>query len=335
MRCSIIIRAYNEAKHIGKLLVGLSNQSLMPHEVILVDSGSTDDTVAIAREFGVKVVSIDKRAFTFGRALNMGCAVASGEILVFVSAHVYPKHRHWLTDLVEPFSEPNVVLSYGKQRGNELNHYSEHQIFAKWFPNDSAMPQRSYFCNNANTAIRRTEWEKRPYDEVLTGLEDLDWAKKAQAEGGWIAYAAQAEIIHVHEESWATVRNRYRREALAMRRIDETANFGLVDFLRLLPANILNDLWHAFAEKKLLAEMKSIVLFRYNQMVGTYVGYSGPNEVSDELRRRFYFPVSRAEKNRETGRDAAEELDYDTLMKIPERYNFERDEAERRRQPRH
>lgn len=335
MKCSIVIRAYNEAKHIGKLLVGLSNQSLMPHEVILVDSGSTDQTVAIAREFGVTVISIDKRSFTFGRALNLGCAAATGDVLVFVSAHVYPKHRNWLADLIAPFSEPKVVLSYGKQRGNELNHYSEHQIFAKWFPNDSVLPQRSYFCNNANTAVRRGEWERRPYDETLTGLEDLDWAKKAQAEGGWIAYAAQAEIVHVHEESWATVRNRYRREALAMRRIDETANFGMLDFLRLLPANILNDLWHAFVEKRLLAEMKSIVLFRYNQMAGTYAGYSGPNEVSDELRRRFYYPVSRAEKSGDGRRDATEELDYEALMKERGRYNFEREGVEIRRQPRH
>ena len=245
------------------------------------------------------------------------------------------RHRNWLVDLVRPFSEPKVVLSYGKQRGNHLNHYSEHQIFAKWFPNEFVLPQRSYFCNNANTAVRRTEWEKRPYDETLTGLEDLDWAKKAQAEGGWIAYVAEAEIIHVHEESWATVRNRYRREALAMRRIDETATFGIVDFLRLLPANILNDLWHAFLEGKLLAEMKSIVLFRFNQIFGTYVGYSGPNEVSEELRRRFYYPVSRAEKNGNDSRDAAEEINYDGLMKEPVKFNFEREEAEIRRQPRH
>src|SRR5262245_41014116 len=212
MRCSVVIRAYNEEKHIEKLLIGLSRQTLVPHEVILVDSGSTDNTVAIARRYGVKVVSISKGAFTFGRSLNMGCAAASGDFLVFVSAHVYPRHTSWLADLMQPFADTKVVLSYGKQRGNHLNHFSEHQIFAKWFPRESIVPQGSYFCNNANAAIRRSEWEQRPYDETLTGLEDLDWAKKAQADGGWIAYVADAEIIHVHEESWIAVRNRYRRE---------------------------------------------------------------------------------------------------------------------------
>jgi len=335
MKCSIVIRAYNEARHIRKLLLGISRQSLLPHEIILVDSGSTDDTVAIAREFGVRIVPIDKNQFTFGRALNVGCAASTGDILVFVSAHVYPTHMNWLAKLVEPFRDPKVALSYGKQRGNDLNHYSEHQIFAKWFPNESVSPQSTYFCNNANCAVRRSEWERRPYDETLTGLEDLDWAKKAQADGGWIAYVADAEIIHVHEESWATVRNRYRREALAMRRIDEKASFSILDFLMLLPANIGNDLWHALLEKRLLAEASSIFAFRYNQLLGTYRGYRGPNEMTDELRRRFYFPVSRQEKSGETKPPPHEEIDYEALLRNEPSFNFEHAKAESARQPRH
>jgi glycosyltransferase involved in cell wall biosynthesis len=48
MNCSIVIRAYNEEKHIGRLLEGIKQQTLKDVEVILVDSGSTDSTVAIA-----------------------------------------------------------------------------------------------------------------------------------------------------------------------------------------------------------------------------------------------------------------------------------------------
>lgn len=87
---SAVIRAYNEAQHIGRLLEGLEQQTVKPDEVVLVDSGSTDDTVAIAEVAGCKVVHIPKSEFSFGRALNMGCAAASGDILLFASAHVYP-----------------------------------------------------------------------------------------------------------------------------------------------------------------------------------------------------------------------------------------------------
>ena len=50
-RCSIVIRAYNEEKHIGRLLTGIAQQNLADIEVILVDSGSLDDTVKIASNF--------------------------------------------------------------------------------------------------------------------------------------------------------------------------------------------------------------------------------------------------------------------------------------------
>jgi len=290
MKVSIVIRSYNEAQHIGKLLLGIAAQSLAAHEVIVVDSGSTDDTVVIARKHGAEVIEIDKREFTFGRALNVGCRAATGDILVFASSHVYPTRRTWLFELTKPFEDDRVVLTYGKQRGEDVNKFSEHQIFKAWFPERSVCPQISYFCNNANCAVRRSVWLDEPYDETLTGLEDLAWAKAAQEKGGWIAYASRAEIIHVHDETWKGVRNRYRREAMALRRIDKTGHFGAFDFVRTLTTNLLADFLQAGREGRLLKETKSILAFRYNQFLGTYQGHNGPSEVTAELRRIFYFP---------------------------------------------
>lgn len=297
MKASIVIRSYNEARHIGKLMYGLRAQRLRPHEIILVDSGSNDGTADIAQRLGAQVIRIDKREFTFGRALNVGCKAATGDILVFVSAHVYPTYDTWLETLIEQFRDERVVLSYGRQRGNEINKYSEHQILAKWFPTHSTCPQRSYFCNNANCAVRRSAWEEQPYDETLTGLEDLAWAKEAQSKGGWIAYSAGAEVVHVHDETWAQVQNRYRREAIAMRHIDKFARFTKFDFARLLVGNIFADLRHSVADGVFRKEFSSILKFRYHQFWGTYKGYNGPPEVSAELRQRFYFPMLPKERS--------------------------------------
>lgn len=290
MNLSIVIRAHNEAHHIERLLIGIGAQTLRPHEVILVDSGSTDDTVAIARAYEARVVEIDKDEFTFGRALNLGCDAATGDICAFASAHVYPVATTWLERLVEPFSDNRVALSYGRQRGNETNKFSEHQLFAQWYPPASICPQPSYFCNNANCAIRRTIWEGLPYDESLTGLEDLAWAKAARALGHWIAYVAEAEVIHVHDESWDQIQTRYRREAMALRVIDDHAHFKRKDFARLLVRNVLSDARAASTRGRLTVELPSILLFRYHQLAGTYRGFSGPSEASTQLRQRFYYP---------------------------------------------
>jgi glycosyltransferase involved in cell wall biosynthesis len=310
MKISIVIRAHNEAKHIGKLMVGIAAQQLQPHEVIVVDSGSTDGTAAIAARHGARVIGITKHDFTFGRALNLGCAAATGDILVFASAHVYPTYDDWLSTLVAPFENERVVLSYGRQRGNEVNKFSEHRVFEKWFPIESMIPQASYFCNNANCAVRRSAWLDQPYDESLTGLEDLAWAKQARDRGGWLAYAAQSEIIHVHEESWAQVQNRYRREAIAMRHIDKHAHFNLTDFIRLFLVNAIADGRVALAQGVFRKELGSILRFRFNQFWGTYKGYHGSPEITAQLRQRFYFPLSPEERSQlEEARDR-HRIDY-------------------------
>jgi rhamnosyltransferase len=312
-KVSIVIRAYNEAAHIEKLLVGIRAQRLAPHEIVLVDSGSTDDTVAIAERHDVRIVRISKHDFTFGRALNYGCAAASGDILVFVSAHVYPTHDIWLEKLVAPFTSEKVVLSYGKQRGDTVNKFSEHRIFAKWFPNNGAFPQRGYFCNNANCAVRKASWQNLPYNEALTGLEDLDWAKRAQAEGGWIVYEPDAKIIHVHEETWPQVQNRYRREALALRQIDEHARFTAFDFVRLLVTNVFADCRIAISERALRRELGSILRFRFHQLLGTWQGHHGPSDVSEALRQRFYYPVRSADHHDEGVVHDRHLIDYDRV----------------------
>ncbi len=288
--CSVVIRAYNEEKHLGRLLDGLRQQTLKDLEIILVDSGSSDATLQIAARHGVNVVHIRPEEFTFGRSLNRGIAQACGEFIVIASAHVYPVYPDWLERLLAPFAEPAVALTYGKQRGNAHSKFSEQQIFIHWYPEQSNLYQTHPFCNNANAAIRRSLWERHPYDESLSGLEDLAWADWAIKQGYHLAYVAEAEVIHVHQESPRAVYNRYRREAMAFKRIFPHERFGLGDFLRLSAGNIANDLWHALRQGVLLNHLSSIFWFRLMQFWGTYQGYRHPGPLTWQLRQTFYYP---------------------------------------------
>ena len=134
MTTSIVIRALNEAAHLPALFESLEEQSQVPDEVILVDSGSTDASVEIAESHGARIVHIPPVEFTFGRALNWGCEAAKGELLVFVSAHVYALSENWLQDLVAPFEDERIGLSYGGQTGDHRSNFAELQLLARWFP---------------------------------------------------------------------------------------------------------------------------------------------------------------------------------------------------------
>jgi rhamnosyltransferase len=300
MNYSIIIRAYNEEKHIGRLLEGIRQQTVKDVEIILVDSGSTDQTVTIAKSFGAQVVYIPSAEFTFGRSLNLGIQASRCERIVIASAHIYPVYPDWLESLLHPFEDQKIALTYGKQRGPETAKFSEQQIYHQWYPNASTSRQGTAFCNNANAAIRRSLWEKHPYDESLTGLEDLAWAKWAKEQGYEIAYVAEAEIIHIHNETLQGIFNRYRREAMAFKKIYPEAHFNIYDFIRLATMNILSDLWHAARTGALWKNMKSIFWFRYMQFQGTRMGYRESGLLTPQLRETFYYARERTPKEKVT-----------------------------------
>lgn len=297
-KCSVIIRCHNEEQHIGKLLTGIMQQTVKDVEIIIVDSGSTDATLSIASKYPVKILNVKPEDFSFGYSLNLGCSNVKNEFIVIVSAHVYPITKDWLQKLLEPFDNPRVALVYGRQRGNETTKYSEHQIFIRWYPEKSNLHQTHPFCNNANAAIRRQLWEKLPYNEELTGLEDIDWAKRAIQLGYYLAYVSDAEVVHVHDETPLRLYNRYRREAIALKHIMPEEKFNLLDFLRLFFANLLSDYYHAWNDRVFWKNIREIFLFRFMQFWGTYRGFAYQGAVVSKLKQTFYYPVTRERLNR-------------------------------------
>ena len=308
VNCSIVIRAYNEEKYIARLLEGLRQQTIKDVEIILVDSGSTDRTVSIAESFEARIVRIPPAEFTFGRSLNLGIRAASRESIVIASAHVYPVYPDWLASLLYPFQNENVALTYGKQRAPESAKFSEQQIYYQWYPDVSKPRQATAFCNNANAAIRKRLWEQNPYDETLPGLEDLAWGKWAKEQGYDISYVAEAEIIHIHNETPEGVFNRYRREAMAFKKIFPEAHFSYYDFVRLTAMNILSDLWHAAHERMLRKNISSIFRFRLMQFRGTKIGYKESGLLTPQLRETFYY--ARERKPNEGAQRDVEPIQY-------------------------
>ena len=289
-RISMVIRCLDEEEHIGRLLAGIGRQTLQPFEIIIVDSGSTDATLEVASHFPVRVLSIESELFSFGRSLNLGCEAALGNIIVIASAHVYPVYETWLEELVAGLDDPEVALAYGRQQGDASTRYSEQQIMQKWFPARSSARQEYPFCNNANAAVRKDVWQRFPYNEGLTGLEDLDWAKRVVDAGYHISYVAEAPVAHVHRESWRQIINRYRREAIAQKSIYSEAGIGLTATIALAGLNIGMDYYHAAHERVLFRNLAAIPAFRIAQFWGTYRGFAQRGPVPSLLKRRFYYP---------------------------------------------
>jgi rhamnosyltransferase len=107
---------------------------------------------------------------------------------------------------------------------------------------------------------------------------------------------AEAEVVHVHQETPRGVFNRYRRETMAVKRIHPEAHFNLYDFTRLTTMNILSDLYHAARERVLWRNIASIFWFRLMQFHGTRLGYRESGQLTPQLRETFYYARERKEK---------------------------------------
>ena len=136
MLASIVLRAYNEEKHLDELLSVIHKQETdgVDVEVVIVDSGSTDSTLDIANKYDCRIYHILPEDFTFGRSLNIGCREAKGDFLVFVSGHCVLVEVNWLQNLIQPLIDGVAAYSYGRQVGNGDSKFSECQLFSKYYP---------------------------------------------------------------------------------------------------------------------------------------------------------------------------------------------------------
>ena len=118
---SIIVPSFNEEQHIKKSLSSIRGQSIINEypemfEIILVDSGSTDNTVPIAEPYINRIIQTKRGKLT---ARNVGTLHSRGNIIVSVdSDSYYPPH--WLNTLLEPFNnitssqyDPQIIATVG------------------------------------------------------------------------------------------------------------------------------------------------------------------------------------------------------------------------------
>ncbi len=204
---SIIIRTKNEAAAIGQTLDRVFAQTTAALEVIVVDSGSTDDTLAIAQSYPVSVLHLDPQEWNYSRALNIGAAAAKGDILVCLSAHCLPINNDWLGNLLAPFADPEIAAVWGPQHapGRPIEPAaSRHQR-----PGTYTAQSRHWGLSNANSAVRRSLWDQFPFSEDLPAAEDKAWGMQAMSRGYSLEFAAKAGVWH-EPHNWRSAFRRNR-----------------------------------------------------------------------------------------------------------------------------
>ncbi len=111
-RISVIIPSWNRVDLVRSVLASLRNQTRQPDQIIIVDNGSTDDSVAVARDLGAEVLSLAKN-IGFAAAVNRGIAHTSGEWVVILNNDVLLA-PDWIGNIVASTEQGGAEFAVGK-----------------------------------------------------------------------------------------------------------------------------------------------------------------------------------------------------------------------------
>jgi CMP-N-acetylneuraminic acid synthetase len=166
-------------------------------EVVIVDNESTDLTLAKVRQFPVKKI-VNCTDYLPGKALNIGIRESVGEHIVCLSGHCIPTNAFWLENLYRNMKDTSLAGVYGRQEPMSFTPDADKRDMMVIFGPERKVQRKDSFFHNANSMIRRDLWEKYPFDDRITNIEDRIWAQTVQSKNYAIAYEPEASVYHYH-----------------------------------------------------------------------------------------------------------------------------------------
>lgn len=219
LSCSIIIPTLNSGHLLEPLISSLKTQSVLPREIIVIDSSSSDKTPTEATRLGCTLITIPKSDFRHGRTRNHAACHAHGDVLVFLTQDALPASPSFLEELLKPIEQGIASAVYARQIPYPSARTTE--VFARTFnypPQSSirtkssvkALGIRAYFFSNVASAIRKDVFMSLgmfPDDVIMN--EDMLFCAKLIENDHSVMYVADAMVFHSHNYSAIQTFQRY------------------------------------------------------------------------------------------------------------------------------
>ena len=210
---SVIVRTKDRVHTIGSTLAALRAQTVAT-EVVVVDSGSRDGTLEVARRWADRVVHVDPEDFTYGGALNLGAEAATCDVHMALSSHCTPRYSNWVEVSLSLYGRDDVAGTNQASHapsGKPLEH-TFHQTI------DDVRTHPWWGFSNHASSWRAEAWRGHPFREDLAACEDKEWSWRVLRDGWTIAFDPRLEVPSTHrrDEGLVALWRRHHKEARAL-----------------------------------------------------------------------------------------------------------------------
>ena len=230
---TVAIPVRDGARFLEQTLTAVLGQKLpdsIALELLVCDSGSRDDSIAIARAHGAKVIEIPPWQFSHGGTRNLMMECSDGDHVAFLSQDAVPDGERWLARLLDGFSlAHDTGLAFGPYRPRADASPMVARELTEWFRSFSPsgapridrlaagerdVPARELlghrgFFTDANGCVARTAWERVPF-RMVPYAEDHVLAHDMLRAGYAKVFLPDAGVIHSHDYSgWGWLRRSF------------------------------------------------------------------------------------------------------------------------------
>lgn len=293
-RVSILLRNKNSQSTLAEVLKSLFNQSFQDFELIVADSGSSDQSLEWLQAYPHRLIQIAPQDYFPGKVLNQLAALAQGELLVFLNSDVVMLAQDTLSELIQVFDQPQVQASFARQLARpEADHWVQRD-YLKAFPMSGPAPEwMSYSLPLA--AMRKSAWQQMPFYDWAWGSEDSEWGKRALQRGWQVAYVPTACVMHSHNYTLQQLSGRRFIEGEADAYMQQSA----YPWHKLLPrimADSLRDLKYCLAHADLQEAIQVVprrVVFHWAHVKGWSHGWKRLQSGSNNSQKGQQFVLDR------------------------------------------
>ncbi|SPE34430.1 putative glycosyltransferase [Candidatus Sulfopaludibacter sp. SbA6] len=271
----VAMRAHNDMPLVAETLRSLATQR-RPFTLVAFDNASTDGTLEEIRKHTGRIQHVPAGAYVPGRVLNQAMAATEGEVVVFLNSDCTPQNDSMLDALVAGFADDKVAAVFGRQ----MPRPDCRALMAKDTDDTYGDGARQRFWRHcfsmAVSGIRRTVWEKMPFQEDLQYSEDIDWTWRARQRGYEIRYVPDAIAMHSHNYTLRQYYKRHFGEGRAEAQIfawtpweRSLVRYSLMPYVRQVASD-----WKYCAAKLRVDEALYSPLLRMAQLAGRRRGFS-------------------------------------------------------------